>query len=505
MVSLTKFAVMGSDKLEPPVQNSLPKGGQVVDLPYDLTLREYQRPIWDYMLQNKEGLRALTVWPRRNGKDLIALNILTAKAIQRIGLYLYIGPLHTQTRQIVWVGSTNDGRKFLDYIPRSLIAARRNSQMELDLVNGSMIKVVGSDQYDSLMGLNALGAVFTEFSLQRPEAWDHIRPMMAENGGWALFNGTPRGLNHMHGMSKMADKNPDWFYQYLTRDDTGIPTKKVIDEDRRSGMKESLIEQEYYCSWTSSTEETFIPLDIVAPTVLKEAELRNNDYNFEPRIFGCDVAYAAKGDKATICYRQGRKVHFLRWYQGKDNMAFAKEIARFIGFIKPHAVFVDAGRGEGVISRLEQLGFGHLVFGVHFGGKVYEEGLANMKALMWHRMLDWFLNPSKPDLTGLDTCQYHNEEVEEQLISEISLPFMIRDEKNLVRVESKAALKTRGQSSPDLAEGLSLTFAEDVEMEDYVDPRWGELGIDPDLIASLVVQQPEYNPLGYMDSLISDD
>ena len=484
--------------LDPPSKTS-----SDISLPYGLALRDYQQPIWDYMMQDIPGLRALTIWPRRNGKDLTALNILLAKAVQRPGLYMYIGPLHTQTRQIVWTGQTNGGRPFLDYIPPQLVKKKRESLMEIELINGSIIKVVGSDRYDSLMGLNAVGVVFTEYSLQRVEAWDYIRPMMAENGGWALFNGTPRGLNHMHAMAKMAEKNEKWFYQYLTRDDTGRPSLEAIDDDRRGGMKESKIEQEYYCSWTSSTESVFIPLDLVDPCLKPSAELSPDLYSFQPRVFGVDVAYAPKGDKASIAFRQGRKVHWVRWYQGRDNMAFAKEIAKFIKAFKPHAVFIDAGRGEGVISRLHQLGYDHIVHAVHFNGKVYEEGIANMKALMWTRMLTWFLDSNKPDMYNLDNNQHANEPVEEDLAKELSTPFMIEDEKNMIRVEPKTSLKARGESSPDLAEALGLTFAEEIEPEDVVDPKLEEMGITNDMLEQLnnSYNEQAYDPLNHANSL----
>lgn len=493
---------------EPDIVPDLPDpNNDTIDLPYGLVFRPYQEEVWEYMMQPIEGLRALTVWPRRNGKDLIALNILIAKAVQRVGLYLYIGPLHTQTRQIVWMGQTNGGRPFLEYIPPKLVKKKRDAVMEIDLVNGSMIKVVGSDQYDNLMGLNCVGAVFTEYSLQRPEAWDYIRPMMAENGGWALFNGTPRGLNHMHDMARMAKDNPKWFYQYLTRDDTGRPSLAAIEDDRRGGMKESKIEQEYYCSWTSSSESAFIPLDLIDPTLQMTAQLSKVEYKHSPRILGCDVAYAAKGDKATICFRQGRKVHWLRWYLGRDNMAFAREIAKYIKLVKPHAVFIDAGRGEGVISRLHSLGFDHIVFGVHFNGKVYEEGIANMKALMWHRMLKWFLDTNIPDMSNLDNSIHANEEVEEQLAKELSTPHLQEDEKKQIKVESKTSLKSRGESSPDLAESLGLTFAEELEQEDLSNPRLEELGLDHETIEQLsrADTQHSYDPLSYMQDLQSSE
>jgi len=489
--------------------SSLKSEANVLRLPYGLDLRDYQQPVWDYFMQDKPGLRGQTIWPRRNGKDLVALNILIAKAIQRVGLYLYIGPLHTQTRQIVWLGGTNEGRKFLDFFPQQLVAAKRNSQMEIDLVNGSMVKAVGSDQYDSLMGLNVMGAIFTEYSLQRPEAWDYIRPMMAANGGWALFNGTPRGMNHMYVMSVMAQKNPKWFYQYLTRDDTGYPTLEAIEEDRRAGMRESLIEQEYYCSWTASTEEAFIPLDIVAPTTKPDAVLSRKAYEHAPRILGCDVAYAVKGDKAVISYRQGRKVHWLRGYQGMDNMAFADEIVRYIKVVRPHAVRIDAGRGEGVISRLYQLGYSHLVEGVHFNGKVYKEGIADMKALMWIRMLEWFKDTNIPDLSGIAEHPETNElDVVEQLVTELTTPNMIRDEKNRVRVEPKSSLKNRGHRSPDFAEALGLTFSEEdenIQTDGALSQELIDLGVTAEMLelAQASKAAESYNPLTYMQDLES--
>ena len=471
-----------------------------ISLPYDLILRFYQRPMWDYMLQAKEHLRACCIWPRRNGKDLISLNILTAKAVQKKGLYLYLAPYQTQMRLIVWLGMTKEGRKFLDHIPSPLILKKRDSTMEIELINGSILKFIGTDNYDSKMGAGCQGAVFTEYSLQDPAAWNYIRPMLTETGGFALFNFTMRGLNHGYKMHKMAEANPRWFHQFLTCEDTGYPSKAAIQREREDGMPESLIQQEYYNDHTASNESTFIPLDLVAPCVKPESDLSTTPelYNFEPIIFGCDVAYAAKGDKATIVCRQGRKVHFIRWYQGKNNMAFATEIARFIKIWKPVAVFIDAGRGEGVISKLEELHYDHLVRGIHFGGTVYQEEFPNMKAFMWSQMEDWFLSPNRPDMTGLDDSPYANEEVEEQLCAEISLPMKIIDERNRTSVETKRALKTRGEKSPDLAEGLALTFAEEVEPSEV-----GSTVVPGAIngIPGMVEEVSSYDPLSYMETL----
>ena len=87
-----------------------------------------------------------------------------------------------------------------------------------------------------------------------PSVWDLIRPILAENGGWAAFIYTPRGRNHGWKMLEMAQKNPRWFAQVLTVDDTKSVPMDAIEEDRASGMSEPMIQQEYWCSFDAPLE-----------------------------------------------------------------------------------------------------------------------------------------------------------------------------------------------------------------------------------------------------------
>jgi phage terminase large subunit len=219
-----------------------------VNLPYRFNLRDYQVEPWNVVM-NPNFKRGILVIPRRNGKDLLCWNLMIAKAMERKGLYYYMGPYYNQIRQIIWYGQDNDGRLFLDYCPQEIVANKTKIDMRIELVNGSQIKLVGSDNIDAIVGTNPFGIVFTEFSLHKPEAWDYLRPILAANGGWALFNGTPRGRNHQYKLHMHARKNPDWYVQFLTRNDTGIPTLEAIEADRKSGMPEEYIQQEYYCSY----------------------------------------------------------------------------------------------------------------------------------------------------------------------------------------------------------------------------------------------------------------
>lgn len=234
-----------------------------ITLPYKFIHRPYQELPWNVCIQ-ESFQRGVLIWPRRNGKDLFCWNLVIAKAMQRVGTYYYIAPYYNQARQIIWEGTDGGGMKFLDYVPHDLIRGMyREGRTKLDmrqkLPNGSQIKLVGSDNIDAIVGTNPIGIVFTEFSLHKRGVWDYLRPILAENGGWALFNGTPRGMsNEFYELYTRAIRpESNWFLQHLTRDDTGYPTLEAIEEDRQSGMPEALINQEYYTNFLTGNVGTY--------------------------------------------------------------------------------------------------------------------------------------------------------------------------------------------------------------------------------------------------------
>src|SRR6185312_7260327 len=70
------------------------------------------------------------------------------------------------------------------------------------------------------------------------------------NGGWEMYVFTPRGKNHGYDLYQDAKRNPKWFEQLLTVEDTGV--KIDVEEERRSVMDEDMIRQEYYCSFDAA-------------------------------------------------------------------------------------------------------------------------------------------------------------------------------------------------------------------------------------------------------------
>ena len=181
-------------------------------------------------------------------------NLAVRIASQKIGLYFYFLPTYTQGKKIVWEGITNDGMRFLDYIPKEMIDGEPNStELKIKLKNGSLIQIIGTDNYDHIRGTNPIGCVFSEYAYQNPMAWEVVKPILRVNGGWAVFNSTPNGKNHFYEMFLMANDNPDWFCEKLSVNDTGVLTDEAIERERKEGMTEEMIQQEYYVSFDIGT------------------------------------------------------------------------------------------------------------------------------------------------------------------------------------------------------------------------------------------------------------
>ncbi len=212
--------------------------------------------LWSYL--EGGGKRAAAVWHRRAGKDSVALNWTATAAHQRVGTYWHMLPTQTQGRKTIWDGIDRHGRRMIDQAFPDLIRTNyRKDEMKIELKCGSIWQVVGSDNYNNLIGSNPVGVVFSEYSVADPAAWDYIRPILAENGGWAVFIYTARGRNHGAHLYEMARDNPGWFAEILTVNDTGVIGPEIIQEERDSGMSEDMIQQEYFCSFAAAISGSY--------------------------------------------------------------------------------------------------------------------------------------------------------------------------------------------------------------------------------------------------------
>ena len=306
----------------------------------DWEARWYQKKAWRFL--RRGGKRAVLVWHRRAGKDMLALNFTVSCMHKKPGLYWHMLPTATQGRKVLWDGMAADGRRFLDVaIPAGFRRSSSSTEMKIELYNGAIWQIVGSDNYDHLVGSNPIGVVMSEYSLADPAAWDFVRPILAENGGWAIFPFTPRGRNHGYRLYQMARENPGWFAQSLGADYTGAIPPEAIEDERRAGMPEELVQQEFYCSFDASLVGSY---------------------------YGRAIAAARQeGRIAPVPHDPGQPVHTV-WDIGIGD-------ATAIGFVQavgPHYRFIDYYEASGVgvqhyVRMLqEKAAAGDWVYGRHF-------------------------------------------------------------------------------------------------------------------------------------------
>lgn len=244
--------------------------------------------------------------------------------LERKGSYYYYFPTATMGRDILWDGMDKSGFKFIDHIPAEIIKRKNEQEMKIELVNGSMFKIRGTDKNEPI-GVNPVGCVFSEYSRQNPRAgWDLVRPILAENGGWAVFNFTPRGKNHAYRLYRQALENDDWFVSRLTADDTGAITKEAIDQERRSGMSEELIQQEFYCSFDIGQEGSYYGR--LMAQAWDEGRICTVPYERQAKVFTFwDLGVS---DSTTIWFAQfcGQEIRIIDYYEnhGEGLQHYAK-------------------------------------------------------------------------------------------------------------------------------------------------------------------------------------
>jgi hypothetical protein len=427
----------------------------MVQIPNDWEPRPHQVALYDAFGHGKPFQRGCAVWHRRAGKDSCALNLTARDMWKRKGTYWHLFPEQTQARRAIWNGIDREGRRIIDQFMPPAVRERTSAQeMLIEAKNGSVWQMAGSDNYDSLVGSNPVGVVFSEWSLAHPEAWDYIRPILVENGGWALFIYTPRGRNHGYATFQHALGAPDWFCERLTVDDTGLVDADLIEAERAAGMSDAKIRQEFYCSFEAESDEQLISFDTVSEAQSRDVLVQE----FDEKVIGVDVARFGD-DHSVIYFRHGRNGSPMPYerHSGMDTMQLAARVAHWITQWRPSAVFVDdGGVGGGVVDRLHQLGFSE-VRGVNFGAKSdYSrtgEKAANKRTEMWLTARDWLSRGSLPK--------------DELLAQELTAPMYKFDAQNAIFLEKKDDMKKRGIPSPDVADAFALTFAYPVMAESH--------------------------------------
>lgn len=202
---------------------------------------------------------------------------------------------------------------------------------------------------------------------------------------------------------------------------------------------------------------------LLGPEAVAEAVLRSpkkSTWEWAPKVLGVDCARYGD-DEISLFPRQGRVAFAPTVFREMGTMRLASEVALYIAKWGARVTFVDVGGvGGGVFDRLEQLGVPNVI-GVEFGAKALEDKkYFNRRSEMWALMAEWVKDKGAlPD--------------DQVLRKELVGPNFDFDEHGRLRLETKKQMKKRGLTSPNRADGLALTFAAPVPVDEEQERRAG--------------------------------
>ena len=323
-----------------------------IKIPYNP--RPLQKELHNKLQSKRWGV---IICHRRFGKTVLAINHLLRDAIlseKPNPRFAYIAPTYRQAKAVAW-----------DYLKQfsSAIPTTRFHETELrcDLPNGARIQLLGAESPDSLRGIYLDGCVHDEYA-QMPASLfpEIIRPALSDRKGYAVFMGTPQGMNSFYELHEMAKDSDDWITATYKASETGILDDEELDSAKKS-MSEDQYNQEYECSWVAN-----VPGAIWAKEIEKASQagrITNVPYDEGHKV---DTWWdLGVNDSTSIWFTQnvGRAVHVIDYYENRgEGLNFYARILQERGYLygthnAPHDIEVrELGSGKSRREAAYELG-----------------------------------------------------------------------------------------------------------------------------------------------------
>jgi PBSX family phage terminase large subunit len=184
---------------------------------------------------------------RRAGKSfLVSIKLLDFASNNPKSIVWYISPNYKQSKSIMWT-------MLRDIIPQHGISKTNETELKIELKNGSQILLKGAEDPDSLRGVRIDFCVFDEVAFidKWNEVWKVVRPTLIDSKASCWFISTPNGFNHFKEMYENVAKDgkpvfapSDWVSFHYTSYDNPYLDKLEL-ENARATTDEDSFAQEY--------------------------------------------------------------------------------------------------------------------------------------------------------------------------------------------------------------------------------------------------------------------
>jgi len=222
---------------------------------------------------------------RRFGKSYLSCIELLRGAIEKPGeVFFYAAPTYRMAKDIAW-------KLLKQLVPKTWIKSKNESDLKIELINGSLIELKGTENAMALRGRSLSGLVLDEAAFMDSAVWfEVLRPALADKQGWALFISTPEGtaswFYDLWCFCEEEEASQTWKrWSYTTIEGGNVPPDEV--EAARAQLDPRTFRQEFEASFenlsglvAASFSDENISRDIV--DIPQLGLLVGLDFNIDP-------------------------------------------------------------------------------------------------------------------------------------------------------------------------------------------------------------------------------
>lgn len=303
---------------------------------------------------------------RRLGKTVCVINHLIKQALlctKERGIFGYVAPFRNQAKSIAWL--------YLKHFTAPL-PGREINEVDLCITvpnaagSTSQIRIFGADNANSLRGLYFDGVCLDEVAQMDPEVWGEIiRPALADRMGFAVFIGTPKGMNlfhelYTHAQKAMLEEGSDWYAALYKADQTGAIKPEEL-EALRGEISDEAFRQEFLCDFAAALPGAYYGKHMEAA----RNEERIIRVHYDPSLPVITAWDLGMDDATSIWFVQQvrSEVRVIDYYEGSGVGLehYAKVLSEkpyaYADHLFPHDVKVrELGSGKSRIETLRDLG-----------------------------------------------------------------------------------------------------------------------------------------------------
>ncbi len=281
-------------------------------------------------LHNELNRFNVLVMHRRFGKTVFAINEMIDQGLRcarKNPQFAYIAPTYKQAKMVAW-------EYLIDFTKN--IPGMEINKSELSVTiprpdRGDKIKymLLGADSPDALRGIYLDGAILDEYAQCDPIIWGQIiRPALSDRKGWAIFIGTPKGMNHFHKIYTVAQGLDNWYTQMYKASETGVVDAEEL-VDARATMSEEEYNQEYECDFTAAIMGSYYGNLLNELRDHKVPRITNVQY--DPSVPVDTYWDLGIGDTTAIWFRQriGSEYRYIDYEEhGGEGLAFYAKLVK---------------------------------------------------------------------------------------------------------------------------------------------------------------------------------